>query len=97
MRDGKIVQLKQRLQPVDALLITEHSEDPVVAEPTWHIGHAPLIDSFTGEKPDALLDNWLPLLERAATQNGWTKIEWLLHFAGHLWENLGTARIEPNY
>ena len=57
---------------MDALSITEHSEDP---EPTWHIGHAPLIDSFTGEKPDALLDNWLPLLERAATQNGWTKVE----------------------
>ena len=52
MRDAKIVQLKQRLQPVDALSITEHSEDPVVAEPTWHIGYASLIDSFTGENPD---------------------------------------------
>ena len=67
MRDAKIVQLKQRLQPVDALSITEHSEDPVVAESTWHICHASLIDSFTGEKPNVLLDNWLPILERAAT------------------------------
>ena len=70
MRDAKTVELKQRLQSVDALLLTEHSEDPVIAELRWHIGHAPLIDSFTGEKSDVLLDNWLPLLIRAATQNG---------------------------
>ena len=67
MRDAKIVQLKQRLQPVNAFSITEHSEDPVVAKPALHIGHAPLIDSFTGEKPNVLLDNWLPLLKRVAT------------------------------
>ena len=69
---------------MDALSITEHSEDPVIADPTWHIGHGRLIDSFTGEKPDMLLDNWLPLLERAATQNGWTKVKWPLHFTGNL-------------
>ena len=57
VRDAKIIELKQRLESVDALSITEHSEDPVVAKPTWDIGHAPLIDSFTGEKPDTLLDN----------------------------------------
>ena len=31
-----------------------------------------------------LLANWLPLLKRAATQHGWTKVKWLLHYAGQL-------------
>ena len=57
MRDAKTVELKQRLHSVDALLITEHSEESVVAELRWHIGHAPLIDSVAGEKPGELLEN----------------------------------------
>ena len=85
MRDAKLVQFKQSLQLVNVLLITEHFEDPVVAEPRWHTGCAPLIDSFTGEQPDVLLDNWLTSLEeQPPTWNEWTEVKWQLQFAGHL-------------
>ena len=33
-------------------------------------GKAPLVDSYTGEDTAILLDDWLPILERAAKWNG---------------------------
>ena len=44
---------------------TESTEDStalafiMLAEPKQHTGHAPPIDSFTGEKTEVLLDYWL--------------------------------------
>ena len=54
-------------------------------------GRAPPIDYFTGESPEVLLEDWVPLLERAATWNGWTEEEKLLQLAGYL---RGRARQE---
>ena len=47
-------------------------------------GKAPLVDSYTGEDPAILLDDWLPILKRAAKWNEWTQEELLLQLAGHL-------------
>ena len=47
-------------------------------------GKAPPVDSFTGENPEVILDDWLPSLKRASQWNGWTPDELLLQFAGHL-------------
>ena len=47
-------------------------------------GKAPPVDSYTGEDPAILLDDWLPILERAAKWNEWTQEELLLQLAGHL-------------
>jgi len=54
-------------------------------------GRAPPIDYFTGESAEVLLEDWIPLLERAATWNGWTEEEKLLQLAGYL---RGRARQE---
>ena len=62
VRDAEIVELKERLQLLDVLSITDHSEDPIIAEPRWQAGPSLLIDSFTGEKLNVLLDGWLPSL-----------------------------------
>ena len=45
-------------------------------------GKAPLVDVFTGHNPEILLDDWLPVLQRAATWNGWTQQEHLIQLAG---------------
>ena len=47
-------------------------------------GKAPPVDSYTGEDPAILLDDWLPILERAAKWNEWTQEELLLQLVGHL-------------
>ena len=47
-------------------------------------GRAPSIDYFTGESPEVLLEDWVPLLERAATWNEWAEEEKLLQLAGYL-------------
>ena len=47
-------------------------------------GKAPPIDEFTGEDNRVTFDDWLPILERAATSNGWTQEEMLMQLAGHL-------------
>ena len=47
-------------------------------------GKAPPVDPFTGEKPDILLDDWIPTLEWASAWNGWADEELLLQLAGHL-------------
>ena len=87
LRDAEIAELRQRLQPATDL--SENHDDsfissPSAAEPRRRTGRAPPVDSFNGEKPDVLLDDWLPSLERVATWNGWTEEERLLQFAGHL-------------
>ena len=47
-------------------------------------GKAPLVEPYTGENPDILWEEWLPIFERAASWNGWTEQERLLQLAGHL-------------
>ena len=47
-------------------------------------GKAPPIDEFTGEDSRITFDDWLPILERAATWNGWTQDELLMQLAGYL-------------
>ena len=48
------------------------------------VGKAPPIDTFTGENPDTLWEDWLPTFERAAHWNHWTEEEKLLQLAGYL-------------
>ena len=47
-------------------------------------GKAPPIDKFTGEDRRITFDDWLPILERAATWNGWTQDELLMQLTGYL-------------
>lgn len=39
---------------------------------------------FTGEDSELMLDNWLPMLGRAAKWNGWTPDELMIQLARHL-------------
>ena len=45
---------------------------------------APPIDEFTGEDRRITFDDWLPILGRAATWNGWTQDELLMQLTGYL-------------
>ena len=47
-------------------------------------GKAPPVEPYTGENPDLLWEEWLPMFERAASWNGWTEQDRLLQLAGHL-------------
>ena len=47
-------------------------------------GKAPPIDEFTGEDRRITFDDWLPILERATTWNGWTQDELLMQLTGYL-------------
>jgi len=47
-------------------------------------GKAPPVDPYPGENPDVLLEEWLPMFNRAASWNGWTESDKLLQLAGHL-------------
>ncbi|MCY3927700.1 MAG: hypothetical protein OXG81_05455 [Acidobacteria bacterium] len=47
-------------------------------------GKAPPIDPFTAEDIGITFDDWLPILERAATWNEWAPEESLMQLAGHL-------------
>ena len=47
-------------------------------------GKAPPIDEFTAQDNRVTLDDWLPILERAATWNGWSPEEMLMQLVGHL-------------
>ena len=47
-------------------------------------GKAPPVEPYTGENPDILWEEWLPMFERAASWNGWTEQDKLLQLAGHL-------------
>ena len=46
-------------------------------------GKAPPVDSFTGESPDVVWEDWIPTLKRAAIWNGWSDKE-MLQLAGYL-------------
>ena len=47
-------------------------------------GRAPPVSEITGEDPEYILEDWLPLLEQASQWNNWTEEERLMQFAGHL-------------
>ena len=49
-------------------------------------GKAPPIslDEFTTEDSRITIGDWIPILERAASWNGWTEDETLMQLAGHL-------------
>jgi len=47
-------------------------------------GKAPPINKFTAEDKCITFDDWLPILESAATCNGWSKEESLMQLAGHI-------------
>ena len=49
-----------------------------------HCGKAAPIDEFTTEDKTITFDDWLPILERAATWNGWSKEKSLMQLIGHL-------------
>ena len=68
----------------------EDSASPVRRLPQRR-GKAPPVEMFTGEDPDNRLDDWLPMLQRAARWNNWTADELLIQLAGHL---KGRARQE---
>jgi len=64
---------------------------PPVRQLPQRRGKAPPVEMFTGEDPDNRLDDWLPMLQRAARWNNWTADELLIQLAGHL---KGRARQE---
>ena len=43
-----------------------------------------LVNEFSGEDPECLLDDWLPSLNRASLWNGWSEEEQMIQLAGHL-------------
>jgi len=47
-------------------------------------GKAPPIDEFSEGESQVNFDDWLPILERAATVNGWTQEETLMQLVRHL-------------
>lgn len=47
-------------------------------------GKAPPVDSFDGESPEVLFEDWIPALQRAAEWNAWSESETLIQLAGHL-------------
>ena len=49
-----------------------------------HKGKAPPFDTFSGEDPEACMDDWTPSLQRASTWNGCTEEEELIQLAGSL-------------
>ena len=73
---------------------TLHSEAALDSAPSGHpddtsggqqrCGKAPPIEFFSGEDPAILLDDWLPSLERASLQNGWSTADKLMQLSGHL-------------
>ena len=59
-----------------------------------HRGKAPPIDEFIGEDSQITFDDWLPILERTATWNGWTQEEMLMQSAARASKRMGTTRME---
>ena len=62
---------------------SEHTPAPSTG-PKPRRGKAPPVDQFSGENEDVQLDDWLPVLERAAVWNEWSEEDKLLQLAGHL-------------
>ena len=56
----------------------------VTRDPVQRRGKAPPVEPFSGESEAQRIDDWLPILERAATWNDWTEDDRLLQLAGHL-------------
>lgn len=52
--------------------------------PAKRRGKALPIDSFTGENPEVRIDDWLPVLKRAASWNSWSEAETLIQLSGDL-------------
>ena len=65
-------------------LLTGTGATPTPQRRDLRRGKAPPVDPFTGENPEVHLDDWLPMLERAAEWNGWSGDDRLLQLAGHL-------------
>ena len=66
-------------------------------------GKAPPVDPFTAEDKELRFDDWVPILERAATWNNWSEEEKLMLLVGHLrnkalqeW-NLMSSQEKGNY
>ena len=95
-KDAEIKRLKQLLaeaghrsespvserDPHESMVVSSGHRAGLPKKSRW--GKAPPVDPFTGEDPEICLEDWLPLLERAATWNEWTEEEHLLQLAGHL-------------
>ena len=47
--------------------------------------HSVAVVRHTGEDSRVTFDDWLPILERAATWNGWTQDELLMQLAGYVY------------
>ena len=56
---------------------TVRVDSPSPMPPTGHRGKAPPIDAFDGESLEVKFDDWYPMLQRAATWNGWSEQETL--------------------
>ena len=59
-------------------------------------GKTPPVDPFTGESKEVLWEDWLPILERAATWNGWGEEEKLLQLVGYLKGKALQEYMEPD-
>ena len=87
-KDADLEELKHQLHAVTTIdpgLVVDAVESPglhgIPRQPAIRKacqGKAPPINSFTGENPEARLDDWLPSLERASTCNEWTEDELFL-------------------
>jgi len=65
----------------------DHSTTMLTAPPVQR-GKAPPIKPFTGESSSVHWDNWLPILEQAATWNSWNEQE--------KWLDTSVARLRGN-
>ena len=98
-KDAEIGALKSRLAELETRRSTPDDPAPVSGgslhrtirvdspnpmPPTGHRGKAPPIDAFDGESLEVKFDDWYPMLQRAATWNGWSEQETLIQLAGHL-------------
>ena len=92
-RSGESVHmLHESMSPAASLLLKSKRLSTTLPEstdlhpslPRKRRGKAPPIDSFDGESPDVLFEDWVPALQRAADWNGWSEKEMLIQLAGHL-------------
>ena len=67
--------------PTSAQSMMSRSVD--VSQPGPQVGKAPPIDTFTGQNPDVVWEDWLSTFELVANWNGWYEEEKLLQLARH--------------
>ena len=98
-RSGESVHmLHESMSPAASLLLKSkrlsttlpESTDLHLSLPRKRRGKAPPIDSFDGESPDVLFEDWVPALQRAVDWNGWSEKELLIQLA-HERESLEEA------